>query len=164
VDALPGTPTRVDDETLDRSDASVGRGNPPRSVEVDHAALATFRYLIRSFLATSERFARAHGLNPQQHQCLLALAGQPPEVEPTIGYIAARLLIEHHSAVGLVDRLVGQGLVERRTGAADRRQVEVHLTERGAAILEQLSVAHRDELHVLAPRLVDALASIVGHQ
>jgi DNA-binding MarR family transcriptional regulator len=130
----------------------------------DYRALANFRHLIRGFLATSEILARQLDLSPQQHQCLLAIAGRPSGVAPTIGYIAEHLLIEHNSAVGLVDRLVNQGLVERRPGQEDRRQVRVHLTPHGTAVFEALSRGHRAELRVLAPRLVRALRQIVGER
>jgi DNA-binding MarR family transcriptional regulator len=161
LDTLPGNPPFVDN-TLDRSNRPRFAGEARAPTEVDYAALATFRYLIRRFLATSEGIARTRGLNPQQHQCLLAIAGRPNDFPPTVGYLASRLLIEHHSAVGLVDRLVGQGLVERRPSEEDRRQVEVHLTKNGAALLERLAHAHRDELRVLAPRLVRSLEDVVG--
>src|SRR5262249_49506804 len=91
----------------------------------DYQALANFRYLIRSFLAKSEMLAHQQDLSPQQHQCLLAIAGRATGLTPTVGYLAERLMIEHNSAVGLVDRLVSQGLVERRPHQEDRRQVLV---------------------------------------
>src|SRR5262245_51931670 len=101
----------------------------------DYRALADLRFLIRQFLATSERMAQGRGLTLQQHQLLLAIEGRPPEAQPTIGYLAARLLIRHHSAVGLVDRLVEQGWVVRESSTDDRRQVLVRLTPRAEALL-----------------------------
>lgn len=127
----------------------------------DYRALAEFRFLIRQFLPFSEEMARARGLTPQQHQLMLALAGRPDGVEPTIGYLAERLRIRHHSAVGLIDRLVGEGLVVREHSPTDRRQVLVRLTDRGAALLADLSASHREELRSLAPRLVHALGAVV---
>ncbi len=55
-----------------------------------------------------------------------------------------------------------KGLVEREHGSSDRRQVFVRLTPRGAEVLEDLSASHRQELRLLAPRLVDALGSVVS--
>lgn len=130
----------------------------------DFRALAEFRYLIRQFLETSEDLARARGVTPRQHQLMLALAGRPAGVEATVGYLAGRLLIRHHSAVGLVDRLESQGLVERESGAGDRRKVIVRLTARGAELLRDLSEGHRSELRLLAPRLVAALGTVVGEE
>jgi DNA-binding MarR family transcriptional regulator len=128
----------------------------------DFQALAELRYLIRQFLDRSETMAGERGLTPQQHQLMLAIAGRPEGVAPTIGYLAERLLIRHHSAVGLVDRLEAQGLVEREPGADDRRRVNVRLTERGATVLRDLSASHRAELRLLAPRLVGALGAVVA--
>jgi DNA-binding MarR family transcriptional regulator len=127
----------------------------------DYRALAHFRFLIRRFLALSEEMAQAKGLTPQQHQLLLAIEGRPSDREPTIGYVAERLMIKHHSAVGLVDRLEAQGLVEREHCSDDRRQVLVRLTAKGTSILRDLAASHRQELRSLAPHLVDALSAII---
>lgn len=43
----------------------------------EYEALAEFRYGLRQFLHFSEQAARAAGLEPQQHQALLALRGLP---------------------------------------------------------------------------------------
>src|SRR5919206_1623843 len=94
----------------------------------EYRALAELRYQIRRFLRFSEREARRAGLEPRQHQALLALKGLPPDRLPTIGELAERLQVEHHSAVELVGRLVERGLVERTRAAADRRLVLLALT------------------------------------
>lgn len=150
-----------------RAENLVGSAPGPAAAEEgvsldDYRALAELRFLIRQFLAFSEEMARAKGLTPQQHQLMLAIAGRPAGVAPTIGYLAERLRIKHHSAVGLVDRLVAQGLVEREMARSDRRQVLVRLTDRGATILQDLAASHREELQSLAPRLVRALGSVVS--
>src|SRR5581483_3324785 len=44
----------------------------------------------------------------------------------------------------------------------DRRQVLVRLTERGAAVLRELSLVHRAQLQSTGPRLVQALAALLG--
>lgn len=123
----------------------------------EYRALADFRYQIRSFLHFSEEAARVEGLEPQQHQMMLAVRGLESEEGPTVGMLAAHLLIRHHSAVGLLDRLEKRGFAVRERSSGDRRQAMVRLTPAGASILERLSGAHRAELANLAPRLVDAL-------
>lgn len=113
----------------------------------EYQALAQFRYGLRKFLRFSEAAAKAHGLTPQQHQLLLAVKGYPGGREwATIGDLAQRLQLEQHSVVGIVDRSQQAGLVERRIHPGDMRVTEVHLTAAGAAVLESLTVAHRDEL------------------
>jgi DNA-binding MarR family transcriptional regulator len=130
----------------------------------DYEALAEFRYQIRRFLHFSEQAARASETEPQHHQLLLAAKGfrGSPEEGPTIGYLAERLQIRHHSAVELVDRMVKHGLVERLQNMNDRRQVIVCLTRHGERILKKLSADHIRELRETGPALVAALESIVG--
>src|SRR5487761_1614906 len=77
----------------------------------DYQALADFRYGIRRFLNFSEQAARAAGIEPQQHQALLAIKGLPAARNATIGALAERLQIQHHSAVELADRLEARALL-----------------------------------------------------
>jgi DNA-binding MarR family transcriptional regulator len=111
------------------------------------------RYQLRRFLCFSEVEAKAVGLTPRQYQGLLAIAGYPDPEELTVGALAKQLLVAHHSAVALVDRLCAQGLLERQPGQVDRRQVLVRLTPRGTALLEKLAHAHQIELQRLGPTL-----------
>ncbi len=129
---------------------------------IDYGALAEFRYHIRKFLRFSERAAREAGVEPQQHQLLLAVKGMPANLAPTIGEIARRLHVVHHSAVELVDRLEEQGLVQRRRSSIDRRQVLVSLTQKGERLLRDLSVYHRRELQTSGPELAAALRRLLG--
>ena len=119
----------------------------------DYETLAAFRYLLRQFLRFSEDAARNAGLAPRQHQALLAIKGYADSQPITIGKLAERLQIRHHSAVGLVDRLSTQGLLVRERSTEDRRQVFIRLTAKGIKILEKLSTAHREELKRIEPQL-----------
>jgi DNA-binding MarR family transcriptional regulator len=130
--------------------------------EAPYRQLAEFRYQIRRFLAFSERAARAAGLEPQQHQLLLAAKGMPEGREATIGNLAERLQIQHHSAVELVDRLEERGLVARERGETDRRQVLVRVLPPGEAVLRELTLHHFAELQSTGPRLVQALSALIG--
>jgi DNA-binding MarR family transcriptional regulator len=126
----------------------------------EYQKLEEFRFQIRRFLGFSETAARDAGIEPQQHQALLALKGMSEGCPPTIGRLAERLLLKHHSAVGLVDRLQTLGLVGREPSANDARQVLVHLTAKGERILHKLSIAHRIELEETGPELATALRAI----
>lgn len=119
----------------------------------EYEMLATFRYALRQFLRFSETAARQAGITPQQHQALLAVAGFPNQDQVTVSELAERLQIQHHSAVGLVDRMVMQDLVVREPGEVDRREVYISLTPQGSDILAQLSAAHRQELRRIGPQL-----------
>jgi DNA-binding MarR family transcriptional regulator len=130
----------------------------------EYRALAEFRYQIRKFLGFSEEQVRAAGMEPQQHQLLLAIKGLPDGVTATIGELAERLQLRHHSTVELVNRLEKLGYAAREASKLDRRQVIVHLTHSGAAILRKLSLAHHQELEAAGPRLAKALRAIARQQ
>jgi DNA-binding MarR family transcriptional regulator len=121
--------------------------------DADYQRLAEFRYLLRHFLIFSEDAAEQAGLTAQQHQALLAIKGFGGENPMTTGDLAERLGVRHHSAVGLIDRLLSKSLVKRKTGSEDRRQVLLTLTPKAEAVLARLTAAHRDELERLAPLL-----------
>lgn len=122
----------------------------------EYEALAAFRYAIRQFLRAREEAAREVGITPQQQQALLAIKGFPGRDHISIGEMAERLQIRHHSAVGLVDRLETQGLVSRTHGE-DRRFVFVSLTKKGEDILHQLTAPHRDEIRQIGENLEDLM-------
>jgi DNA-binding MarR family transcriptional regulator len=126
----------------------------------EYEMLSTFRYALRRFLKFSEEAAESVGLTPHQHQALLAIKGFPGRDYVTNGELAERLQIKHHSAVGLVNRLEAQGLIGREQGNNDRREVYVRLTRSGAALLEQLTAAHQEELQHLVPQLSSIFAAL----
>lgn len=135
-------------------------GRRAAPLQVDYEALARFRHQLRLFLAFSETAAQKAGLTPQQHQALLAIKGFPERERVTIGELADRLQIKHHSAVELASRLVANGLAAREPAASDRRQVFLALTPQGEAVLEQLTAAHRQELRRMGPELRALLARL----
>lgn len=138
---------------------------PPGSTDdltdADYRALAEFRLQIRRFLHFSETAAQAEGLEPQQHQLLLAIRALSGPGDPTIRELAEQLLIRHHSAVGLADRLMDRGMVKRLRAGKDRRQVQIRLTKLGERTLMRLSGAHRAELSNTGPLLVKSLAALL---
>src|ERR1041385_4309275 len=129
--------------------------------DLDYRALADFRHQLRKFLAFSEQIARDGGVEPRQHQLLLAIRGLPEGVEPTVQVLAERLQLRHHSVVELIDRLEAAGLARRTRNAADRRRAHVTITNRGQELLRKLSLAHRDELRTTAPALVASLGRVL---
>jgi DNA-binding MarR family transcriptional regulator len=129
--------------------------------EFDYATWSEFRYQIRRYIRKAEAAARLHGLEPQQHQLLLAVRGLPQGQTPTIAVIAERLQLRHHSTVELVDRMELAGLVVRRpTGVG--RAVEVKLTPRGQRSLDAVSGELRPELAESGRELLGSLSKLVG--
>ncbi|HUK24268.1 MAG TPA: MarR family winged helix-turn-helix transcriptional regulator [Terriglobales bacterium] len=128
----------------------------------DYQSLAELRHQIRRFLHFSEQAARGAGLEPRQHQLMLALKGLPPGTRPRIGELAERLQIQHHSMVELVNRLEARGYVKRKRAAKDRREVLLGLTPKGEKVLRGLTLYHRDELRTTGPELLSALKRAVN--
>ena len=75
--------------------------------------LAEFRHRLRLFLQFSENAAQKLGLQPQQHQLLLQIAGAPDGTATTVGYVAERLGLRHNTAVELSNRCEEAGLIKR---------------------------------------------------
>jgi DNA-binding MarR family transcriptional regulator len=126
-----------------------------------YRVLAEFRHVLRRFLAFSEAAARTRGLTRRQHQAILAIRGYAEGASGvTVGVLAERLLIRHHSAVELVDRLVKADLVRRMDAKEDRRRVNVVLTPKAEALLVDLSAAHLAELRRLRPVLMTVLEQL----
>jgi DNA-binding MarR family transcriptional regulator len=134
--------------------------NPKKLSKSQHESLAAFRHALRLFLRFSEEAAHTAGLTPQQHQALLAIKGYPGRHCVTVGELAERLQLRHHTTVELVDRLVAEQLVARQPSVQDRRKVLVHLTPRGEDLLEGLSTAHSQQLKQMGPELILRLKKI----
>jgi len=135
---------------------------PHKSQQPDFQAMADLRYQIRRFLRFSEIAARQEGLEPQQHQLLLAIKGLPDDLSPTVSVLAERMQLQHHSTVGLIDRLADRGLLIRIRAADDRRQVLIKLTHNGEECLGRLALHHLNELQSVGPKFVAVLQSLLN--
>jgi len=118
-----------------------------------YETLASFRYALRQFIHFSDEAAQTAGITPQQHQALLAIKGFPGRDKVTVGELAERLQLRHHSTVGLINRLVAEKLVIREASDEDRRRVLIQLTSRGEKILEKLTSVHRTQLNRIGPEI-----------
>jgi DNA-binding MarR family transcriptional regulator len=143
---------------MKKREKTSGPGRKRLPTQADYEALSEFRYLIRCFLEFSQDAAKSVGLAPRQHQALLAIRGYPGGGPITIGDLAERLRIKHHTAVGLIDRLVAAELVKRVIDPADQRRVLLKLTRRAEKYLADLSAAHLGELSRIEPLLLQIFA------
>ena len=127
----------------------------------EYRKLSEFRFQIRRFLRFSEDAARGKGLEPQQHQTLLAIKGAPAGEDPTIAFLARRMQLAHHTMVELVDRVVEKGLAERKPSTIDRRSTLVHLTPEGMRVLSDLSLVTYEQIQTKFVELLEALQRVV---
>ena len=130
---------------------------PPMASNRDRLlALAGFRRGMRQFVAASEVISKASGVTQQQYQAMLAIAAWSGPAM-TIKDLAEELLLTHHAAVQLVDRLAKARLAERTPSTVDRRSVELSLTPRGAELLDGLVLQHEEEMLKREPALSSSL-------
>jgi DNA-binding MarR family transcriptional regulator len=114
--------------------------------KAEFETLSNFRYQLRRFLHWSEQLTRRHGVTNLQYLLMLHVRGFPQREWATITELAERLQSKHHGVVALASRCEKLGLVERRQGRSDGREVEIHLTRKGERTIDHLARLHRDEL------------------
>jgi len=129
--------------------------------QVDYETLAELRYQLRRFTRVREIAARAAGIEPQQYMVLLQIKGLEPRGPVTIGALAERLQLRHHSAVELVDRLEKRGMVVRQRNESDRRGVVVALKPPGEAMLKKLALHSMAELRSEGVYLLTVLGRLL---
>ena len=135
---------------------------PPGLRTADYVKLASFRYAVRRFLHFSELITAKVGLTGQQYQAMLVVRSWEDHRPVSINDLANELLIRHNSAVGLVDRLVRQGMMVRERTPEDRRRVQLLLTARGERVLGQLASIHRLKLRQIGPGIRRVLGELTG--
>jgi len=129
----------------------------------EYQAMAELRYRIRLFLREGDAAARSSGLEPQQYLLLLAIRGMPDGASAKIQSLADSLLIRHHSAVELVDRLESHGYVRRSRGKEDRREVLVSLLPKGQRVLERVVQQRISELRAGGRQLIRAIDAVLSN-
>jgi DNA-binding MarR family transcriptional regulator len=133
---------------------------PRQLIKSQYETLAAFRYALRRFIHFSDEAAHAEGITAQQYQALLAIKGFPARDKVTVGELAERLQLRHHSAVGLIDRLAAEKLVVRVPSEEDRRRVLIRLNRRGEEILQKLASVHQRQLNRIGPEIRELLGRL----
>lgn len=80
---------------------------------------------------------KPYGISLQQYNVLRILKGQYPN-PTTVLSITERMLDKMSNASRLVDKLLEKGYVERTPCEADRRKVDIIITEKGLELLNEL--------------------------
>jgi DNA-binding MarR family transcriptional regulator len=95
-------------------------------------ALTAMRKILRTTELNSKALMRETGLTPSQ---LIFLQLLEQEREQTAGHVAARMGITQATTTALIQKLESLGMIWRRKGEHDRRQVWLSLTEQGRKVL-----------------------------
>ncbi len=93
--------------------------------------LQSLRRIIRAIEIHSQHLSHAYQITGPQLGCILAIK-QNGAMTPT--RLARILYLSASTVVGIVDRLEEKGLLARIRSTADRRQVQICLTEAGALL------------------------------
>ncbi len=133
-----------------------------RRVHKELAADAAIHALIaRSLLQVSadfqkrlDVFVRPYDLTMQRMGVLLVLFFSEKQLSPS--ELGDRLFVTRGNMTGLIEGLVGEGLVRRVRRANDRRAHDLELTERGQALVEEYIPHHRRALSGLMAGLTAA--------
>lgn len=84
----------------------------------------------------------------------------------TMGELSRRLMVTNGNVTGLIDRLVGEGLVERQPAPSDRRAQMVRLTPAGKAAFHGMAPVHQKWIHGMLEGLgrdeLEALHDLLG--
>jgi DNA-binding MarR family transcriptional regulator len=118
----------------------------PLPVPEEYRVIAAWRSTLREFFAASKNILKQHNVTSMQYQALVAIRTSDDPEGINMNGLAAYLGVRHNSAVGLVNRLQTQGLVERLRSDRDRRVAHLRLTESGETCLHELVRAHSDAL------------------
>ncbi len=104
----------------------------PARAECRAATLDALRRIVRALRLSAASVEARTGLSAGQLFTLQLVAAEPGR---SLTELAERTVTDRTSVAGMVERLVGRGLVEPRPGRVDRRRIEVFPTRRGRAVL-----------------------------
>src|SRR3954451_17174853 len=130
---VPSTPMTV----TERADARHITAQDPR-LDPWRAFLLAHARVVRRL---DEELRAEHDLSLAEYDALLTIA-QAPDGRGRMGSLADQVLLSKSGVTRLIDRLVGDGLVERTACSADARGAEAVLTEIGRARLRDASRTH----------------------
>lgn len=122
-------------------------------------------YRAARFIETElrERLRREFNVTLPRFDVLAALYRQPDGLLMT--ELSRALMVSNGNVTGIVDRLVGEGLIERSRRNGDRRTSIVHLTPEGFRYFKRIATAHEgwvdDLLGMFSPREVDELSELL---
>lgn len=127
-------------------------------------ALDTFIKLTRATESVMARLSRKGTISPLSQSQFAVLEALYHLGPLTQGQVSAKLLKSTGNMTLVVDNLEKGGWVQRSRESGDRRQVTIHLTETGQALIERIFPAHAEaiceEMDVLTPEEQATLSAL----
>jgi len=111
-------------------------------------------------LERSREFFASEDITPQQFNILRILRGSHPQPLSTL-QIRERMLDKMSDTSRIVDRLLKKGLVKKITCKADRRLVDVTISDKGLKLLEKMD-RHDSDMEAVFKNLTDAEAKTLN--
>lgn len=109
----------------------------PPNDEIGARVLRSLRELSRRLSSQFRNHATPQGLSGPSVQCLRVIEDADAH-DMTVSRVAEATQLARSTVSTIADRLVREGLVARSRSKRDRRRVNLTLTERGKAQLEEL--------------------------
>ncbi len=106
-------------------------------------AMELLFFAYRDFVGDPDTILEGHKFGRAHHR-VLHFVGRNPGI--TVQNLLAILRITKQSLARVLRQLVKDGQIEQRTGAQDRRERHLHLTDKGNALWQQLQAPQRVRL------------------
>ncbi|MFA5047024.1 MAG: MarR family transcriptional regulator [Paludibacter sp.] len=100
-----------------------------------HKGLINLMFTVKQLSYNFLQSLKKHGLTEPQYNILKVLRGFRSECPFSIGFLKERMLDKNSDVSRIVDKLYEKGYIDRKENAADRRQKDVEITEKGLALL-----------------------------
>jgi len=112
-----------------------------KSFSSEYQKLVVNIMFTNSWLNTKQsKIFKPYGISPQQYNILRILRGQLPN-PACVSLLQDRMIDKMSNASRLVDKLKLKKLVERKECKADRRQVDIIITDKGLDLLNTINIA-----------------------
>jgi DNA-binding MarR family transcriptional regulator len=91
---------------------------------------------------------KKHGITPEQYNVLRILRGSHPD-KLMLAEITNRMIDKNSNATRLVEKLRQKGLVKREVCEANRRQVDISITDKGLALMKAIDAEEQKWIDTL---------------
>ncbi len=125
-----------------------------------HKLMVNLIYTTNWLMSIHGPLMKQYGLTVQQYNILRILRGQYPN-PCTVNLLKERMLDKMSDASRLVDRLLEESLLERRTCENDRRRVDISITAAGLDLLKKVD-EDETKLYARMNMLSEEEASLVN--